>query len=88
VTAEELLALMRAYFAPKAPPEVLESFAEQSPQALLKESLDMVDFICYLEEELGREINVAQVGQALIGKNFGELSVAVAQMLEDEGQGA
>lgn len=74
-----VLTLMRAYFEGKEPPELLASFAEQSPRALLKESLDVVDFVVYLEEEIGREIAIQQVGEALMTMNFGQLAEEVAR---------
>ena len=79
----EILELMKAYFAGKQPAEVLDAFAEQSPKALLKESLDVVDFVVYLEEELGRDIDINALGEALLNKNFGDLAAAVAQMLSE-----
>lgn len=83
MSPDELLNVMKAYFEGKEPSEVLASFPEQYPKSLLKESLDVVDFIVYLEEELERDINIQQLGQALVDKNFGELSIEVARMLEE-----
>jgi acyl carrier protein len=76
-----VLDLMKAYFADRQPEPVMASFADQSPRALLKESLDVVDFVVYLEEQLDREIDINQLGEALLNKNFGELSVEVSRML-------
>lgn len=81
---DSVLSLMRAYFAEKQPPAVLENFAERSPRELLKESLDVVDFVVYLEEELERDINISELGEALLNKNFGELAGEVARMLREE----
>jgi hypothetical protein len=81
--AEEILERMRAYFTGKQPEEALAGFAGQSPRALLRESLDVVDFIVYLEEELGRDIDINQLGEALLNKNFGDLSVEVARLLRE-----
>lgn len=80
----EILETMKAYFAGKQPAEVMDSFSEQSPRALLQESLDVVDFVVYLEEELGREIDINQLGEAILNKNFGELSHEVSRLLADE----
>jgi acyl carrier protein len=84
VQPEEVLALMKGYFAGKQPAAVLETFGEQSPRALLQESLDVVDFVVYLEEELGRDIDINQLGEALVNKNFGALSVEVSRILAEE----
>ena len=89
--ADAILALMRSYFTQRQPPlpaEELAGFPGQSPRALLKESLDVVDFIVYLEEELGRDIDVKQLGEALLYKNFGELAVEVEGILAREAEGA
>ncbi len=83
MSPDELLNVMKAYFEGKESSEVMAAFPELYPKSLLKESLDVVDFIVYLEEELERDINIQQLGQALIDKNFGELSIEVARMLEE-----
>lgn len=70
MTPDEVLNLMKAYFVDKQPAEVLDTFAEQRPKALLTQSLDVVDFVVYLEEELEREIDIQQLGEAIISKNL------------------
>ena len=85
--AVAILGLMKSYFVQRQPPlsaELLEQFPTQSPRELLKESLDVVDFLVYLEEELDRDIDVNQLGEALLYKNFGDLAGEVARMLDEE----
>ena len=84
MTPEQLLALMKTYFAGKQPAEVLDTFPQQTPRALLKESLDVVDFVVYLEEELEREIDLNALGEVLLNRNFGELAQEMARMLAEE----
>lgn len=81
---DHVLETMKRYFAGKQPPEVLAGFGAQSPRALLKESLDVVDFVVYLEEEFEREINLQELGEAILNKNFRDLSVVVAGLLSQE----
>ena len=82
--AGAVLEVMRKFFGDKQPPEVLAALAEQSPRALLKESLDILDFLVYLEEELGQEIDTTQAGQvAMKSQNFGELAEQVSQLLAE-----
>jgi len=83
VDSTQVLNVMRAYFAGKQPSEVMDSFAQQSPRALLKESLDIVDFVVYLEEELGREIDMGQVGNALFAESFTDLAAEVSRILSE-----
>jgi acyl carrier protein len=85
MTAEALLETMKKYFAGKMAPAALEQFGELSPREYLKESLDVVDFVVFLEEELEREIDLQQVGQALFQMNFGALAAEIAGMLAAEG---
>ena len=80
---DQILALMKRFFDGKQSPEVMAGFAALKPVALLKESLDVVDFVVFLEEELGREIDMARVGVALGNMTFGELAVEVPRMMAE-----
>jgi acyl carrier protein len=80
---DAVLERMRAYFERKQPPEVLATFGTQSPKALLPDSLDVVDFILYLEEATGCEIDVNEVGESLMNKNFDELAAEVSHRLAE-----
>lgn len=83
MNAAQILDLMKAYFAGKQPPEALENFAALTPRAILKESLDVVDFIVYLEEELEREIDITALSGALMNSNFGDLAAQVEETLAE-----
>jgi acyl carrier protein len=76
-----ILDKMKTYFAGKLSEEELAAFAEQAPRNILKESLDVVDFLVYLEDELGREIDINELGDPILNKNFGELAEEVSRML-------
>jgi acyl carrier protein len=83
VEEHQILTVMRSYFAEKVPAETLADFPRLSPSDLLKESLDVVDFVLYLEEELGREIDITRVGPALVNLDFGKLAGEVARYLAE-----
>ncbi|MFN3649223.1 MAG: hypothetical protein ACK47B_06540 [Armatimonadota bacterium] len=78
---ERVLEIMNGYFAEKQPPQVLATLEQQSPKELLKESLDVVDFLLYLEEETGCEIDVNALGETIVNRNFGELADELARRL-------
>ena len=78
---ETVLDKMRAYFERKQSPEVLATFGTQLPKTLLPDSLDVVDFILYVEEATGCEIDINEVGESLMNKNFGELAEEVSRRL-------
>jgi hypothetical protein len=77
-----VLEVMRAFFKDRVPAPAPGDFGAQAPRALLKESLDVVDFIVYLEEELGCPIDTRELGEALMNRNFGELAAELAGRLE------
>ena len=41
---------------------------------VIKQSLDLVEFVLHLEERLGIEININTLGEKLITKSLGELA--------------
>ena len=81
---DKLLDLMKSYFTGKQPDEVLNNFSRQFPTDLLKGSLDVVDFVVYLEEKLDVDIDLNVVGETLLKADFGVLSREVSQMLTEQ----
>jgi len=80
---DALIEVMKGYFVQrKFPAETFENFAEKQPRELLKESLDVVEFVVHLEEELGQEIDTNELGEALLNKSFGDLAVEIIEALK------
>jgi acyl carrier protein len=75
---------MKAFFADKTEPEVLERFADTPATELLEESIDVVEFIVYLEDELGTRIDANKVGPALANMNFGQVAGELAKLVNKE----
>jgi hypothetical protein len=75
---------MKAYFVDAVPQETLERFAEVKATELFQESIDVLNFLFYLEDEFGPKIDVTHVGPALANKTFAELSVELTRILNDE----
>jgi acyl carrier protein len=82
MTADEVLETMKAYFAGKQPPEVMDRFSILMPTSLLTESLDIIDFVVYLDEAFGKEINLTELGGAITNKTFGQLAEEMSVWLE------
>jgi hypothetical protein len=74
-------AIMRRYFAERAVPAVPEPFGDQSPLAHLTESVDVVEFVMHLEEGLRRDVDLNQVGEALVTMTFRDLALHVSRTL-------
>jgi acyl carrier protein len=84
VAPDELLELMKGYFQGKQSRDVMETFSQQMPTDLLKGSLDVVDFVVYLEDKLEVEIDLNALGETLVKQDFGALSREVSRMLADQ----
>jgi acyl carrier protein len=69
-----MVELMKGYFLETRPGEALDDFPNRLPRELLTESMDLVEFVVYLEEKLGIEIKFNEFGDALINKNFAQLA--------------
>ena len=81
--AEKIMALMRKFFSEKKSVESVENLQSQPVTALLSDSLDVVDFLMFLEDELQlkTEIDLTQFGPSLMNRNFGELAGEIAKWL-------
>jgi acyl carrier protein len=73
---------MKTFFEDKTEPEVLQRFAETPSTELLEESIDVVEFIVYLEDELKIKIDSNKLGPAVANMTFGELA---AELCRQEG---
>lgn len=77
MTASDALDTMKRFFTAQGqtPPE---DFEQQKPSEILTESLDVVDFVVFLEEELQVQLDLQKVGESLMGATFGELASELA----------
>lgn len=80
-----ILSLMEKYFAKKKPEASKTPLNEQPVTSLLQDSLDLVDFLIFLEEELKLEgeIDMHQFGPSVMNKNFGELAEVIAKFIAE-----
>jgi hypothetical protein len=86
VEAEQILSLMRPYFE-REQPERLQELEQSGPfpdlraADLLEDSTDVVTFVFYLEDGLGREIKLHQVGPELTSMTFRDLADKLGGMV-------
>ena len=82
---EAIFKLMEKYFADKKPESANSALRELPVISLLQDSLDLVDFLIFLEEELKLEgeIDMHQFGPSVMNKNFGELAAVIAKVLAE-----
>lgn len=76
-----VLERMKAYFAQEDPRRDLDGFAETKAIELFEESIDVVDFLFYLEEELGPKIDASRIGPAMAQMTFGDLATKLAEVI-------
>jgi hypothetical protein len=79
---QAVLEIMRSYFIGKQPESALESFGQKFPRAFMTESLEVVDFLVYLEDETGFHMDITEVGPAMLDKNFDELAARLAEEMD------
>lgn len=78
---QAILDIMKDFFTGKLPPAQFESFGELRPREIMKESLTVVEFMVHLEEQTGCHIDISEVGEAMMNKNFGQLAGELAARL-------
>ena len=74
---EGILDLMRSYFENEKPKADLSNFSQTPASAILIQSIDTVEFLIFLENELDLEedaLDLEHFGPQLAGKSFGEIA--------------
>jgi acyl carrier protein len=84
VDQSTVLSQMKTFFEDKAEPEILARFAETPSTELLEESIDVVEFIVYLEDELHIKIDANKLGPAVANMTFGELAAELCRLQSDK----
>jgi acyl carrier protein len=78
-----ILAYMLEYFQKGNPTLTAESLAEQNVLTLLTDSLDVVEFLMFMEDKLGldTQFELSQVRANLVNSNFRELAGEILRRL-------
>jgi acyl carrier protein len=71
---EQILSVMKEYFADLHGPERVEDFESLRAADLIEDSVDAVTFIMHLEDKTGRDIPVSEVGPGFTSLTFKELA--------------
>lgn len=69
-----MLVVMAEYFKENFSNVSQDNFEEMKASDVIKQSLDLVEFVLRLEERLELEININTLGEKLITKTLGELA--------------
>ena len=75
---EQILDIMKAYFADLHGPEALADFETTMAVDLIEDSVDAVTFVMHLEDETGLDIPMAQVAAGFTGQTFQKLARRLA----------
>jgi acyl carrier protein len=75
---------MKAHFEGQSPPEVLARFSDVRAMDMFAESIDVVNFLFYLEDELGPKIDASRIGPSMANMTFGELATKLCQLINGE----
>ena len=80
----EVLQVMKAHFEGGTyDPAELEGFPEKKATDLLTESIDVVEFLMYLEDQLGQGVDASKIGPAMASMKFGELAAELSRRLNE-----
>jgi acyl carrier protein len=71
---DQILVVMKEYFADLHGPEKVEGFETLRAADLIEDSVDAVTFIMHLEDKTGRDIPMSEVGAGFTGMTFKELA--------------
>jgi acyl carrier protein len=85
IQREAVLAAMKEFIAihfPTVPSDGIESLCAGD---VIRQSLELVEFVLHLEDRLGVEVNINQLGENLIVKNFGALADELVKLSESSG---
>jgi acyl carrier protein len=80
----QILSVMKAYFADLHGPEKVEDFETLRAGDLIEDSVDAVTFIMHLEDQTGRNIPISEVGTAFNSLTFKDLAAQLAPRLTGE----
>jgi acyl carrier protein len=83
VEQEQILSLMKAYFADQFGPELVENFESLRASQLIEDSVDAITFVMYLEDKTDRDIPLAKLGPAITGLTFQELATELCQLVNE-----
>lgn len=78
---EAILRHLYAFFAARLPAEALGRFETQKPANLLTNSMEALDLVLHLEEKLGVELPLDEIGPAVASQTFGALAGAIQRQL-------
>jgi hypothetical protein len=87
MTQGVILAYMLEYFQKGNPTLTAEGLGEESVVSLLKDSLDVVEFMMFMEDKLGldAQVDLTQMRGSLVNGNFRELAGEILRRLPDLG---
>ena len=87
MTQGVILAYMLEYFQKGNPTLTADSLGEQNVLSLLKDSLEVVEFMMFMEDKLGldAQVDLTELRGKLVNGNFRELAGEILRRLPDQG---
>lgn len=87
MTQGAILAFMLEYFQKGKPTLTAESLGEQAVTSLLTDSLDVVEFMMFMEDKIGLEaqFDLDQVRANIVNSTFRELAGEILRRLPGQG---
>jgi acyl carrier protein len=78
---DEIMSHLRSFFAARLPAEALERFETLKPAHLMASSMEALDLVLHLEEQIGIELGLAEIGPAVASMTFAALADEIQRMV-------
>jgi acyl carrier protein len=85
IEREMVLAAMKEFITAQFPTLPADRIESLSAGDVIRQSLELVEFVLHLEERLGIEVNISQLGENLIVQNFGALADELVRLSKGDG---
>jgi acyl carrier protein len=80
VSRQQVIEAIREFVGQQAPDVDITHLEEIRATDVISQSLELVEFVLHLEERLGIEVNINEIGEELVTKNFGGLADDLVRM--------
>jgi acyl carrier protein len=88
VSRRQVIQAIQEFVAQQAPEIDLKQIEHLRATDVIRQSLELVEFVLHLEERLGIEININEIGEDLVVKDFGGLADELVRLGKGEAGGA
>ncbi len=84
MSRRKVLEVIREFVSRQAPEAAEKDIERLRATDVIRQSLELVEFVLHLEERLGIEININEIGEGLVTKDFGGLADELVRLGKED----